>query len=54
MTAHSLPRRVAEQEPDYLAQLRATAEAVALGRRPDRRPMDVLLAERRATSRASG
>lgn len=28
MTAHSLPRRVAEQEPDYLAQLRATAEAV--------------------------
>ena len=29
MTAHSLPRRVAEEEPDYLAQLRATAEAVA-------------------------
>jgi protoporphyrin/coproporphyrin ferrochelatase len=29
MTAHSLPRRVAEQEPDYLAQLRATAHAVA-------------------------
>ena len=29
MTAHSLPRRVAEQEPDYLAQLRSTAEAVA-------------------------
>jgi ferrochelatase len=29
MTAHSLPRRVAEQEPGYLAQLRATAEAVA-------------------------
>ncbi len=29
MTAHSLPRRVAEQEPDYLAQLRATAGAVA-------------------------
>ncbi len=29
MTAHSLPRRVAEKEPDYLAQLRATAEAVA-------------------------
>jgi len=28
-TAHSLPKRVAEQEPDYLAQLRATAEAVA-------------------------
>ena len=29
MTAHSLPRRVADEEPDYLAQLRATAEAVA-------------------------
>jgi ferrochelatase len=29
MTAHSLPKRVAEREPDYLAQLRATAEAVA-------------------------
>ena len=29
MTAHSLPRRVAEQEPDYLAQLRSTAQAVA-------------------------
>jgi protoporphyrin/coproporphyrin ferrochelatase len=29
MTAHSLPRRVAEQEPDYLGQLRATAKAVA-------------------------
>ncbi len=29
MTAHSLPRQVAEQEPGYLAQLRATAEAVA-------------------------
>ncbi len=29
MTAHSLPRRVAEQEPEYLAQLRATADAVA-------------------------
>ncbi|MCI0347238.1 MAG: ferrochelatase [Chloroflexi bacterium] len=29
MTAHSLPKRVAEEEPDYLAQLRATAEAVA-------------------------
>jgi ferrochelatase len=28
-TAHSLPKRVAEQEPDYLAQLRATAEAMA-------------------------
>jgi ferrochelatase len=30
MTAHSLPKRVAEQEPDYLAQLRATADAVAV------------------------
>ena len=29
MTAHSLPKRVADQEPTYLAQLRATAEAVA-------------------------
>jgi ferrochelatase len=29
MTAHSLPKRVAEQEPGYLAQLRATADAVA-------------------------
>jgi ferrochelatase len=29
MTAHSLPRRVADQEPGYLAQLRATADAVA-------------------------
>jgi ferrochelatase len=29
MTAHSLPRRVAEEEPAYLAQLRATAEGVA-------------------------
>jgi ferrochelatase len=29
MTAHSLPRRVAEQEPAYLTQLRDTAEAVA-------------------------
>lgn len=29
MTAHSLPRRVAEQEPDYLEQLRATADLVA-------------------------
>jgi len=29
MTAHSLPRRVAEQEPAYLEQLRATADAVA-------------------------
>jgi ferrochelatase len=31
MTAHSLPRRVAEREPDYLAELRATARAVAEG-----------------------
>ena len=29
MTAHSLPKRVAVQEPDYLRQLRATADAVA-------------------------
>jgi ferrochelatase len=29
MTAHSLPRRVADEEPDYLAQLHETAEAVA-------------------------
>lgn len=29
MTAHSLPRRVAEQEPDYLEQLRVTAQDVA-------------------------
>jgi ferrochelatase len=29
LTAHSLPRRVAEQEPGYLAQLAQTAAAVA-------------------------
>lgn len=29
ITAHSVPRRVAEQEPDYVAQLEATARAVA-------------------------
>jgi len=29
LTAHSLPRRVAEMEPEYLHQLRATAEVVA-------------------------
>ena len=29
MTAHSLPKRVAEREPGYLTQLRVTAEAVA-------------------------
>jgi ferrochelatase len=29
LTAHSLPRRVAEAEPAYLEQLRATAESVA-------------------------
>ncbi len=29
LTAHSLPRRVAEKEPDYIDQLRATASAVA-------------------------
>jgi ferrochelatase len=28
-TAHSLPRRVAEQEPDYIEQLTDTAEALA-------------------------
>ncbi len=30
LTAHSLPRRVAEAEPGYLGQLQETAEAVAL------------------------
>ena len=30
LTAHSLPRRVADAEPDYLDQLRETAERVAL------------------------
>ena len=29
LTAHSLPRRVAHQEPDYLDQLRSTARLVA-------------------------
>jgi protoporphyrin/coproporphyrin ferrochelatase len=29
LTAHSLPRRVADAEPGYLAQLRETADAVA-------------------------
>ena len=29
LTAHSLPRRVADAEPGYLAQLRETAESVA-------------------------
>jgi ferrochelatase len=29
LTAHSLPKRVADQEPAYLAQLRQTASAVA-------------------------
>jgi len=29
LTAHSLPRRVADAEPDYLEQLRETAELVA-------------------------
>ena len=29
LTAHSLPRRVADREPSYLGQLRETAEAVA-------------------------
>ncbi|MEA2607134.1 MAG: protoporphyrin/coproporphyrin ferrochelatase [Chloroflexota bacterium] len=38
MTAHSLPKRVADTEPAYLDQLRATAEAVATaaGLQPDR------------------
>ena len=38
LTAHSLPRRVAEQEPDYIAQLVETAETVAslVGLDPDR------------------
>jgi ferrochelatase len=38
LTAHSLPRRVAEAEPAYLAQLRETAELVAdaAGIGPDR------------------
>jgi ferrochelatase len=38
MTAHSLPQRVAAGEPAYLAQLRDTAEAVAVaaGLPPDR------------------
>jgi ferrochelatase len=29
LTAHSLPRRVADREPEYLAQLRETGEAIA-------------------------
>jgi ferrochelatase len=38
LTAHSLPRRVADQEPGYLEQLRATAEGIAAraGLPPDR------------------
>jgi ferrochelatase len=38
LTAHSLPRRVAEAEPSYLAQLRETAEIIAAraGLSPDR------------------
>lgn len=31
LTAHSLPKRVADAEPGYLSQLRSTAESVALG-----------------------
>lgn len=38
LTAHSLPREVAEREPDYLAQLSATADAVAA--RSGLRPAD--------------
>ena len=29
LTAHSIPRRVADQEPDYIGQLRKTASSVA-------------------------
>ena len=38
LTAHSIPRRVAEQEPSYVEQLVATADAVAreAGLDPDR------------------
>jgi len=36
LTAHSLPRRVADQEPDYLAQLEETASAVAAAAGLDR------------------
>ncbi|HET6380793.1 MAG TPA: ferrochelatase [candidate division Zixibacteria bacterium] len=38
LTAHSLPRRVADREPGYLGQLRETAELVAeaAGLTPDR------------------
>lgn len=38
LTAHSLPRRVFEAEPDYVAQLRETAELLAAraGIHPDR------------------
>ena len=38
LTAHSIPRRVAEQEPSYVEQLAATADAVAreAGLDPDR------------------
>ena len=38
LTAHSLPRRIADEEPGYLAQLSETAEAIAAsaGLAPDR------------------
>jgi protoporphyrin/coproporphyrin ferrochelatase len=36
LTAHSLPRRVADQEPGYLRQLEETAELVAAAARLDR------------------
>jgi len=38
LTAHSLPRRVADSEPEYIAQLRASAESIAAaaGLSPDR------------------
>ena len=47
LTAHSLPRRVADQEPEYLGQLRGDGRRRCRARRPAGRPLDVLLAERR-------
>ena len=51
LTAHSLPRRVALQEPGYLEQLEETATAVAAAAGLERRPLEVLLAERRPRAR---
>ena len=53
LTAHSLPRRVADAEPGYLDQLRVTAEAV---RRPPASPRTdgTSAGSRPATSQASG